>query len=58
MTKWHAYIVHMAKHTNMVGGPFVVGGPGPGHLAPTLNPAMRAPLLVFDKTLVQPHFVL
>ena len=35
MTKWHAHVVHMAKHTNMVGGPFLVGDPGPGFLWPT-----------------------
>jgi len=33
MSKWHAHAVHMAKNMNMV------GGPGPGPLAP-LNPAM------------------
>jgi len=22
MTKWHAHVAHMAKHMNMVGGPF------------------------------------
>jgi len=32
MTKWHEYVAHMAKHMN------IVGGPGPGPLAP-LNPA-------------------
>jgi len=32
MTKWHAYVAHMAKHMNMVGGPSLVGGPGPGRL--------------------------
>jgi len=34
MTKWHAHVLHMAKHTNMVGGTFLVVGPGPGHLGP------------------------
>jgi len=29
MTKWHAHVVHMAKHMNMVGGLFLVRGPGP-----------------------------
>jgi len=28
MTTWHAHVVHMAKHMNMV------GGPGPGTLGP------------------------
>jgi len=40
MTKWHAHVVHMAKHMNMVGGPFLVGGPGPGLLRPPVNPAL------------------
>ena len=40
MTKWHAYVVHIAKHTNMVGGACLVGGPGPGRLGPPLNPAL------------------
>jgi len=31
MTKWHAHVAHVAKHTNMV------GDPGPG---PPLNPAL------------------
>jgi len=26
MTKWHAHVLHMAKHMNMVGAPFG-GGP-------------------------------
>jgi len=28
MTKWHAHVVHMAKHMNMV------EDPGPGNLGP------------------------
>jgi len=32
MIKWHAYVVHMAKHINMVGAPCLVRGPGPGRL--------------------------
>jgi len=40
MNKWHAQVVHMAKHMNMVGGPFLVGGLGPGPLGPPLNPAL------------------
>jgi len=35
MTKWHAHVVHMTKHINMGGGPFVVGGPGPEPLGPS-----------------------
>ena len=31
---WHAHVLHMAKHMNMVGSPFVVGAPGPGPLRP------------------------
>jgi len=34
ITKWHPYIAHMAKHMNMVEGPCLVGGPGPGPLEP------------------------
>jgi len=30
MTKWHAYVAHMAKHMKMVGGP----RPGPLGLPP------------------------
>jgi len=30
MTKWHALVAHMAKHMNLVVGPFWVGVPGPG----------------------------
>jgi len=46
MTKWHAYVVHMAKYMNMVGGPFG-GSPGPRPLAP-LNPSLgpRAMVIV------------
>jgi len=33
MTKWHAYVVHMAKHINMVVGPFLVRALHPGRLA-------------------------
>jgi len=34
MTKWHAHVVHMVKHMNMVGGPCLVGCPGSGPLGP------------------------
>jgi len=27
MIKWHAHLAHMAKHTNMVGGPGPLGPP-------------------------------
>jgi len=27
----------MAKHTNVVGGPFLAGGPGPGLLLPQIR---------------------
>jgi len=37
MNKWHAHVAHMAKHTNMVGGPLWWGGLDPG---PPLNPAL------------------
>jgi len=37
MTKWHAHVVDMAKHMNMVGDPFLVGNPGPGPLGPLLK---------------------
>jgi len=45
MTKWHAHVVHMAKHTNMVGapvrwGPLLGGDPGPGPLGPSPKPAL------------------
>jgi len=43
MTKWHAHIVYTAKHMTMVGGPSLVGGPGPGPLSP-LNQALECPL--------------
>ena len=33
MTKWHAYVVHMAKHINMVVGPFLVRALHPGRLS-------------------------
>jgi len=46
MTKWHAHVVLKAKHITMVGGPFLVGGPGPGPLAP-LNLALLE-LLMFS----------
>jgi len=34
MTKWHAHVVPMAKHMDMVGGPFLVGALYPGPLGP------------------------
>jgi len=34
MTNWHAHVVHMAKHTNIVEGPYLVGSPGPRPLSP------------------------
>jgi len=34
MTKWHAHVAHVAKHVNMVGGPFWWGTLGPGPLCP------------------------
>jgi len=34
MTKWHAHVVDVAKHMNMV------GGPGPRPLGSPLNPAL------------------
>jgi len=34
MTKWHAHVVRMAKHVNMVRDPCLVGPLGPGHLGP------------------------
>jgi len=37
MTKWHAHVVQMAKHMNMVGALF---GGGPWLLGPPLNPAV------------------
>jgi len=40
MTKWHAHVVHMAKHMNMVGVPFWWGALGPGPLSSPLNPAL------------------
>jgi len=35
MIEWHAHVVHMAKHMNMVEGPCLVRGPGPWPLGPT-----------------------
>jgi len=39
MTKWHAYVVNMAKPMNMVGGP----GSGPLWLPPKSGPAPCPP---------------
>jgi len=41
MTKWHEHVIHMAKHINMVGGPFRWGALGLGALGPPLNPALQ-----------------
>jgi len=35
MTKWHANVVHTAKHMDLVGSPSLVEGPGT-----PLNPAL------------------
>ena len=46
MTKWHAYVAHMAKHMNMVGGPLWWGALGPDPFPP-LNPALEFHSCVF-----------
>jgi len=55
MTKWHAQFVQMTKHINMVGGPFLVGGPG--H---PLNPALVRDVVltkkVWEHTQKSSHF--
>jgi len=33
MSKWYANVAHMTQHMNMMGA-LLVGGPGPGPLAP------------------------
>jgi len=40
MTNWHAYVLHMAKHVNMVGDPLWWGALGPMAPPPPLNPAL------------------
>ena len=40
MTKWHAYVVYMTKHMNMVGAPFVVVA-GPPPLGSPLKQALQ-----------------
>jgi len=46
MPKWHAHVVHMAKHMIMVWYPFLVGVPGPGLLSLPLNQAVYHTIFV------------
>ena len=40
MIKWQAHVIHMAKYINVVGGPLLMRGSGPGPLGTPLNPAL------------------
>ena len=52
MTKWHALVAHMAKHMNLVGGPFWVGVLGP---RTPLNPALS---YIFETIAVTKRFLI
>jgi len=52
MTKWHAHVVHMAKHMNLVGGPRT------RPLAPHTNQALASATNLFSFIFSVVNFVM